>query len=159
MVALENRHTGEYLSEKTKQVLQKYSIKLDQIFTGTSDNGKNMTKTLEILNDDIIDAEQELADEEESEDTNFDGIVEDCMQNLMDEISLCDLKCCAHTLQLAINDLLKDYKLSLGHIRTFVKDLRTPNNQLKLRQKKVPTPPRCCNQMGFDLPDAQACCR
>ena len=42
-------HTGAYIKELTVEILNKYNIKISQIFTRTSDNGSNVVKFVEYV--------------------------------------------------------------------------------------------------------------
>ncbi|KAL7726144.1 hypothetical protein ACLKA6_002614 [Drosophila palustris] len=71
MIQLHHSHTGIYIKEKIINILQDYDIELDQIFSITSDNGKNMIKAIEILNDETEESQESqesLLDDEKTED-------------------------------------------------------------------------------------------
>ncbi|KAM8701977.1 hypothetical protein ACLKA7_001737 [Drosophila subpalustris] len=71
MIQLHHSHTGIYIKEKIINILQDYDIELDQIFSITSDNEKNMIKAIEILNDETEDSQESqesLLDDEKTED-------------------------------------------------------------------------------------------
>ncbi|XP_046868805.1 uncharacterized protein LOC124461318 [Drosophila willistoni] len=65
MIQLTYSHTGVYIRDKILEILDDYGITLDQIFSVTSDNGRNMVKAIEILNDDT--EESLFKDDTESE--------------------------------------------------------------------------------------------
>lgn len=51
------RHTGQYLKDTIIAILQKYNISTEQIYTCTTDNGRNMLKCISLINEDENDAE------------------------------------------------------------------------------------------------------
>lgn len=46
-----SRHTGAEIKKRLLAVLDKYGIQTNQIFAMTTDNGSNMTKTIELINE------------------------------------------------------------------------------------------------------------
>lgn len=67
MIQLEQKHTGEYLVSVLINILTSYDIKLEQIYTITTDNGSNMLKAIRELQpeSDAIDENIEAVDGEE----------------------------------------------------------------------------------------------
>lgn len=67
MIQLEQKHTGEYLVSVLNNILTSYDIKLEQIYTITTDNGSNMLKAIRELQpeSDAIDENIEAVDGEE----------------------------------------------------------------------------------------------
>lgn len=113
MVEIKSRHTAINLRTEILNVLSTYDISVNQIYSITTDNGRNMVKAVQILRDD------------ESEEDETD------LWPILDELKLgpvLSVRCAAHTLQLAIYDVLKDAKLSelIETVRDVVKILRTP---------------------------------
>ncbi|KAL7724147.1 hypothetical protein ACLKA6_017654 [Drosophila palustris] len=71
MIQLFQSHTGQYIKNKIVEIIREYDIELDQIFSITSDNGRNMVKAIELLNDDAT--EDSIHDENKDEETYLDG--------------------------------------------------------------------------------------
>ncbi|KAL7725304.1 hypothetical protein ACLKA6_012635 [Drosophila palustris] len=90
MIQLYHSHTGIYIKEKIINILQDYDIELDQIFSITSDNGKNMIKAIEILNDETEESQESqesLLDDEKTE----DDLMEKLEMKLLSQRDLNDL--------------------------------------------------------------------
>jgi hypothetical protein len=49
MVSLEERHTGEYIAEIVQKTIERFGLKVEQIYTFTTDNGANMLAAASIL--------------------------------------------------------------------------------------------------------------
>ncbi|EDW18000.2 uncharacterized protein Dmoj_GI12344, isoform A [Drosophila mojavensis] len=118
MIQLTYTHTGDYIKEKILEIIEEYGITVDQIFSVTSDNGRNMVKTVKILNDDM----EEPFFEDDTEAENWMG--------KLDEVSLANIhlvRCAAHTLQLCVYDVNKLNKISqqIDICRKLCKTLRT----------------------------------
>ncbi|XP_044573210.1 uncharacterized protein LOC123257573 [Drosophila ananassae] len=91
MIQLTHAHTGVYIKEKILEILYEYGINLNQIISVASDNGRNMVKAVEILNDET---EKSLFED----DTGEDNLVGN-----LDDLDLANIhleRCAAHTLQL-----------------------------------------------------------
>lgn len=145
VVELFQTHTAEYLKETIVYVCAKFEISMNQIFTVTVDNAANMLKTMRILNEnenDINDDEiqdniddniigSEIADVllTNNEIINLNSEEENNNESLSPSVfTTRTLRCAAHTLQLAMNDLLKGRKVAeiVDRARQVVKKLRTP---------------------------------
>ncbi|XP_034490365.1 uncharacterized protein LOC117794011 [Drosophila innubila] len=118
MIQLTYSHTGVYIRDKILEILDDYGITLDQIFSVTSDNGRNMVKAIEIFNDDT--EESLLKDDTESEK----------FMDKLDDLNLANIhlvRCAAHTLQLCVYDVNKLDEISekISICRKLCKTLRT----------------------------------
>jgi len=58
MKELTERHTAAYLKEELEKVLEEFEIKKNQIYTITTDNGRNMIKAIELFSSDINEVEE-----------------------------------------------------------------------------------------------------
>ncbi|XP_034475521.1 uncharacterized protein LOC117782610 [Drosophila innubila] len=122
MIELTDAHTGMYIKEKILDILHDYEITLDQVFSITSDNGKNMIKAVQILNEST--EESLFCDDRETE-------------NVMEKLDSIDLnnihlvRCAIHTLQLCVFDVNKAKVISdkISACRTLSKSLRTETNR------------------------------
>lgn len=50
MIELQNRHTAINLKAEIEKLLEEFEIKKSQIYSITTDNGRNLIKTVELLN-------------------------------------------------------------------------------------------------------------
>ncbi|XP_060665607.1 uncharacterized protein LOC132797866 [Drosophila nasuta] len=118
MIELGESHTGIYMKNKILEILDDYDISLDQIYSITSDNGRNMIKAVQVLND----ATEESLYEEDIESEN--------LLNELDSIELANIhlvRCAAHTLQLCVFDVNRTKEIAdkISACRTLCKSLRT----------------------------------
>lgn len=129
MKQLKRRHTAENLKNEIETVLQEFDIKKNQIYSITTDNGRNILKAVELISDENdveVDEERERFSNE-SYDNNNEQCVDDVIQNFCNEYqNIISVKCAAHTLQLAVKDYLAENKIELiHHARQVVKTLKT----------------------------------
>ncbi|KAM8711571.1 hypothetical protein ACLKA7_012139 [Drosophila subpalustris] len=112
-------HTGQHLKDVVLTILSRFGISSKQVYSCTTDNGRNMLKMVELLNQDCEDEsdEQEDADDEMS-----------CLSNFDFDSKCIGIKCAAHTLQLAVNSVLnkREFSGAIASARSLVKKLRTP---------------------------------
>uniref|UniRef100_A0A6P4EDG3 Uncharacterized protein LOC108042374 n=1 Tax=Drosophila rhopaloa TaxID=1041015 RepID=A0A6P4EDG3_DRORH len=118
MIELGESHTGIYMKNKILEILDDYGISLDQIYSITSDNGRNMIKAVQVLND----ATEESLFEDDTESEN--------LLNELDGIELANIhlvRCAAQTLQLCVFDVnkMKEIADKISSCRTLCKSLRT----------------------------------
>ncbi|XP_017085560.1 uncharacterized protein LOC108117563 [Drosophila eugracilis] len=129
VIELHQKHTGLNLSSEIENILADFSISKQQIYTITSDNGKNILKAIEHLNED---PESALSSEDENEE-------------LVQEVrifSIASIRCAAHSLQLAVKDFLNNDERSeiVENARKLVKTLRTPTFRLAIAATSLPLP-------------------
>jgi hypothetical protein len=162
-VILTEKHTSKYIVEEIKKVLAKFGFDLKQIFSITYDNGRNMVRAGEILSEDAKECLMEdltasnLHDTESIEidkhNKSLDDELKEALKTLagltavMDDapMGINDLRCVAHTLQLAVEDVLKlnsdiEYGEEASLIkkaRDLVKLLRTPVMKHEIERYKV----------------------
>jgi len=77
---------GLYLKEVILNVLKKYNIEPDQIYTITSDNGANMLKTVSLIEKDISELQQSDNESENNGEINE--------LNIEDDSSVCRYNIC-----------------------------------------------------------------
>ncbi|XP_051862744.1 uncharacterized protein LOC117577396 isoform X2 [Drosophila albomicans] len=134
MIELGESHTGIYMKNKILEILDDYDISLDQIYSITSDNGRNMIKAVQVLND----ATEESLYEEDIESEN--------LLNELDSIELANIhlvRCAAHTLQLCVFDVNRTKEIAdkISACRTLCKSLRTETYRRVLieNEKNIPS--------------------
>lgn len=91
-------HTSRNLKIVVNEILSKYNIFCDRICTFTSANGRNMVKLGELLRENEVKEIEETIDDTHREEA--DNIVNFSATTLV--------RCCAHTLQLAVLDTIND---------------------------------------------------
>lgn len=137
---LTERHTAAYISSVVKDVLHEYNVELRQVFSVTSDNGANMLKAVSLLSDMQEGIPSNEANEtdplgagmDEDEIDAIQGETPDVVIELDSVTSghvLRSVRCSAHTLQLAVDDALKEQRSSnlISKARRVAKKLRTQN--------------------------------
>jgi hypothetical protein len=152
------KHTGEHLKEMMTSVLRNYSISLKHIYTITVDNGANIVRSAALI---IRDQEFQTNDPFEMDETidqvicgssheeillqaleNWDSIA---TENREMPVVTKIVRCMAHTLQLAIEEALKESENAscltvIKAARDVCKELRTTNMLILLKRegKKYP---------------------
>lgn len=169
LIDLEVAHTAENIKNEVIHLIQVYGLSLGQIYTVTTDNGANFLKAVELLRREIARFRQTRAAESlirsEDQSDDFEGgstddlsdgedhddeesAEDDHAEQEDDELEkaralLGGIRCAAHTLQLAVNDCIKECKLKkmLGNVRQAVKTLRKfPfKSCFKTENKKLPS--------------------
>lgn len=142
-------HTGVYLKTVIMEVLEEYGISVLQIYTFTSDNGANIVKCVELLRNDV-NISNTLMDQIFGEVDEDEDATEALMSSLFDAFKLLQsenqipsnrgivngIRCGAHTLQLAVFDVIKkDVSIEriLSKARSVSKKLRTPTMSKHLK--------------------------
>lgn len=122
MIELNKRHTAVNLCHEIEDVLNDFKITKQQIYCVTTDNGRNMIKAIEVLNEDNIPSTSTAVVEE----FDFDTIINEVKIH-----NITSIKCAAHTLQLVVKDFLKEINVQavLSKARELVKSLRCPSNR------------------------------
>lgn len=134
--------TGEYLKEILLDVLKDYRIDISQIYSITTDNGRNFKKMTNLLGGSYevvnIDEEHETEESDEYEeshglhsnqehiDTLIDAFIQDERFSMFKPRTML---CAAHTLQLSVKDMINsngEVQELLRRVREAVKVLRTP---------------------------------
>lgn len=137
---LKSRHTGEHIKKELIDVLAEFKISPSQIYSITTDNAANMVRAVQLLGEEA-DIHLELdSDEEEPEDNtqnqeHLSQVEEEwastleALPNDLQWEGVLGLRCAAHTLQLAVADVLKEPGITaiLNSSRSLCRKLRTPN--------------------------------
>lgn len=148
-------HTAVYIKDILIQILQEYGIRLAQILSVTSDNGKNIVKAIALLDavyqaqkseskqkqsDDFTEDDDEYyIDSDIFDDDYYDDLLTDvresfncaCSSDLIQGIS-----CSAHCIHLVVSHAIDNspgIKKVINESRTLVKKLRTPTFRSKLK--------------------------
>ena len=135
VVDTESRHTSSELKEIINGVLQDYDIPLANIICCVTDNATNMVKLVSMMNEDLQQNEEVESETEENEILPGTLDLESSVP-----INCEHMRCAVHTLQLAINDGLKETASGVvAKLRNVAKEARSPkiNEQLRRRAKKV----------------------
>ena len=127
------RHTGKNIRHEIIEILDMYEIKVENIITLTTDTGSNMLKAAELIQESQEDVAQELIDE--VPETEYELATLD--------FKLQSIRCAAHTLQLAVDDAVKEtdgLRELLDVVRKMARHLRTPCLVRLLKKESLPTP-------------------
>ncbi|KZR98395.1 Zinc finger BED domain-containing-like protein, partial [Daphnia magna] len=101
------RHIGEHIKELILECIFSYGISANQIYSLTTDNNSNMIKSVQLF----------LDGDEEEKDIDFDElninndeeekelVINELSESIRDAVR--GFRCAAHTLQLAVLDVLK----------------------------------------------------
>lgn len=165
MHTLKVSQTGQNLLDIIKRMLSELDISLDQVFSVTSDNGKNMIKVAKLLEQELLDRHDQSDNDENSEveqecnafesDSDNDEIFDpdifndeyfrDLLSNLRNEFScsysslFTGISCAAHGLHLVVHDAIKactEIASLIENCRSLVKKLRTPKLRGELLKRK-----------------------
>ena len=149
------RHTAHNLRNILVDILSQYDIDIQKIYTVTTDNGANMLSSVRLLSEqqlnetnDYLDLSRysQLSGEEDNyDDCKSDDFLADDLLNVVQEAQrslLSGINCCAHTIQLAVQDALKCTSATelLKVARSIVKQLKCQNLMMILRQMKSKMP-------------------
>lgn len=166
MSVLRFSHTAENIVEMIKQNLADFGIVLEQIVSGTTDNGMNMLKSVAILDSQFQSqnkepseqADDSSSDEQQIDDDIFDeSYYQDLLTNVrhgFNDLCYTDLihgvSCAAHCIHLIVTkaiDKCEEAKTILEKCRSLVRKLRTPTfNEMLIAHKflvaKIDVPTR-----------------
>lgn len=149
MVELHTRHTAINLRDELYSVLTEHGIDLNQIYSITIDNGRNMVKMTQLVEKDTLEdecIEEDNEDSQSSEDETEDDIVEALLDDLQDVVGhqSVAIRCGAHTTQLVVSDACKQHQKVIKAATKVVNTMRNTrfNNFFELSgAKKPPVPP------------------
>ena len=94
LVDTEANHTSSHLKEILLDTLKQFNISKQQVFACVVDNASNMTRIVQLLN-------------ENEGDKNDDEEITEIQGSLSIDHTICHMRCAEHTLQLGIRDVLK----------------------------------------------------
>ena len=127
LVDTEANHTRSHLKEILLDTLKQFNISKQQVLACVVDNASNMTRTVQLLNED-------------EEDEDGDEEIKDIQDSLSINHTIYHMRCAEHTLQLGIRDVLKKGRAEkfLTKLRKLAQHLRSPhtNGILKRRANK-----------------------
>lgn len=108
MKELYERHTAQYIKLQIQDVLARYELGVNQVYSLTTDNGSNMLKAASLLNDATCGETSDYDDAPTSDDISMDIDEEFSLSGEHQDVGqIHSVRCAAHTLQLAVNDALK----------------------------------------------------
>lgn len=143
------RSTSSNLCNIIINVLKEYKLSVKQIYSLTSDNGANMIKATKLLAQEQILDSYYSEDEDEDYETAVDVLrtidvceCEDNFHTMHSQGMLVSVRCAAHSLQLAVRDILKteDLKNIVNKARLIVKKLRTTTILISIKREKLKKP-------------------
>ena len=127
LVDTEANHTSSHLKEILLDTLKQFNISKQQVLACVVDNASNMTRTVQLLNEDE-------GDEDDDEE------IKDIQDSLSIDHTIYHMRCAEHTLQLGIRDVLKKGRAEkfLTKLRKLAQHLRSPHTDgiLKRRANK-----------------------
>lgn len=166
----EYSHTGKNLKNAILAIARDFEIEKEQMYSVTTDNARNMLsiscnlnadKNEELVNERIID--DTSSDNENSDEDDIITLVDD----LKKEFDVQSMRCGAHSLQLGVNDVLKQKHIQklLKNARSLIKELRKPSMKPLLRIYSLNKPSIDCltrwsstSKMLDDLLQCKALC-
>ena len=123
LVDTKANHTSSHLKEILLDTLKQFNISKQQVLACVVDNASNMTRTVQLLNEDKGDEE-----------------IKDIQDSLSIDHTIYHMRCTEHTLQLGIRDVLKKGRAEkfLTKLRKLAQHLRSPHTDgiLKRRANK-----------------------
>ena len=124
----EANHTSAHLKEILLKTMKEFSITKQQVLACVVDNASNMTRTVQLLNEDE-ENEQNEDDEEAIQEIDQMGTGFDC--------TIYHMRCAEHTLQLGIRDVLKKGRSDkfLTKLRKIAQHLRAPHTDGILKRR------------------------
>ena len=125
-------HSGENIKCLILEVLSKFNLSVEQVFSITTDNARNMLKAIELVSEDNIISPNDEHEDEDDDNNSIDIELQDVLS----------IKCAAHTLQLAVKDALNNnsHQATISQCRRLAKKLRTPGVMNILKTKNFPMP-------------------
>lgn len=155
MHVLKASHTGPYIRDVLKEILSKYDIRLAQIISVTSDNGKNIVKAIALLDSyyqsSLIHLHLHDDGEEDEYYINTDVFDQEYYDSLLEEVRpmfenaltsdlISGISCAAHCIHLVVShavDNSLEIGCLIGQCRSLVKILRTPTFRSKLKAAEM----------------------
>lgn len=151
IIELMDKHSAGNLKKTIETVLNNYRISISKIYSFTSDNGSNMVKLGKLLSDaQCLLGVEKLESDDLQENLEFPVLntPEDWMPG-QNTALINNIRCAAHTLQLAVDDALKNVPgitETMTKARKSAKSLRTPT----IRKMLIAAAPRA-NKPKLDL--------
>lgn len=154
MRVLKASHTGDHISNILKEILSTYGIRLSQIVSITSDNGKNIVKAVALIDayyqshkNSTSNSNSELIDDDDEYYINPDVFDEEYYDEVLQEVRarfegacssdlISGLSCAAHCIHLVVShamDNSPEISEVIKKCRALAKKLRTPTFRSKLK--------------------------
>lgn len=154
MIEIKDRQTAEFLKDKVLEILARYNIRLEQIFSITVDNGANMLACIRRLKDlfesslvSMIPEDTEESTESQPEEST---IAEDIVEKLSNEFhdqareNLNMIRCAVHTLQLAILDVVNKSNAMVKQVTEIAKHCKKIKYKTTFDYHQATYPPVWC---------------
>lgn len=107
MLEVHESQTAKFLKNRILDILKKYHLSVEQLFSITTDNGANMLAAAKKLQQEYalqVHADHETVNEGEADQTREEHFTESLTTELNDHLNI--IRCAIHTLQLALNDVV-----------------------------------------------------
>lgn len=158
VIEVNEKQTPQMIKSFMTDTLEQFDLKSDQIYSITTDNGRNMLKAISLLNESLgceemeyeemenVEMENDQMGNEEMNNLEWDNELEvlQTLNSRRSDYLISSIKCAAHTLQLVVYDLHKDSTLELECMITTLRNaalkLRTPTQQTLLLWKCLRPP-------------------
>lgn len=149
MKVLKLAHTARYIFQMILETLTDYGIEINQVISGTTDNGRNMVKAIADLdsyyqtiqcNNDSADCDENFIDHSLFDEQYYEDLLEEVRSMFPDSTHtniIYGISCAAHCFHLIITHAIDDtpeVKSLIAKARELAKKLRTPNIRTILRE-------------------------
>ncbi|XP_062550061.1 uncharacterized protein LOC134214750 [Armigeres subalbatus] len=116
MLEVHESQTAKFLKNRILDVLKRYHLPLEQIFSITTDNGANMLAAAKKLQQEfaMLQSQVEHGTTDDEDDTAEDNFIEALMAELTEQFNI--IRCAIRTLGLALNDVITIQK---GEIQSY----------------------------------------
>lgn len=138
MLEIKDRQTAKFLKSKILEVVNKYGVGIDQIFSITCDNGANMLAAVRELKQEVelLALESEINDDQDKEDHEFTAALNNEFQENLNLV-----RCAVHTLQLAILDVVDKSDDAVKRVTTIAKKCKSIKYKPTFELAKSTYPP------------------
>jgi GR25 family glycosyltransferase involved in LPS biosynthesis len=181
-IELTQSHTADYLKDKIINLLEEFKLDLRQAYSITYDNGTNMVRAGKILDQQAMDlifegmTHEKIMDEIDPFESGTERVLREVMELMSSffvmfsdvTMGINEIRCVAHTLQLAVEGSIKELcekngdpqKIVLFKVREFMKKARTPkvqhmidtynkNNDVELKAPVLDVSTRWCSTLDM----------
>lgn len=128
--------TAKLIKDKILDILQMYKLDIRQIYSATSDNGANMIAAIKKLQK-LSEFDPEILLNDCDADNDF--FLESFNHEFASHLNL--VRCAAHTVQLAVSDVMKRNDADVQKITEFVKETRKVKYKLFFEHMQAKTAP------------------
>ncbi|XP_055622688.1 uncharacterized protein LOC129766202 [Toxorhynchites rutilus septentrionalis] len=116
MLEVHECQTAKFLKNKILDILKKYHLNVEQVFSITTDNGSNMLAAAKQLQQEYA---SQIIEHEDEEDDQF---IRNLTAELGEQFNI--IRCAIHTLQLALNDVIGNADPKMQAVTNMVKQTR-----------------------------------